>query len=198
MKSAKKFGKDLKKDIHNQLAIARAVRFVSVFAISFLVIMNVVIPLTSGFWDGMGAWHAESVQGILGSAGVESTVSGNILTMEVQGQDVDFLISRLCSGDVEIALLISLLLASFDVLLIWRLVGAFIGTGFLLLMNPLRIAVTLLLTKDSGMEAGDFYHNILFRLFLFVLLVLYYFIWYHIFAKRKCKLQEKICKKIRC
>ena len=59
-------------------------------------------------------------------------------------------------------------------------------------------ALTLLLTKDSGMEVGDFYHSIIFRLFLFVLLVLYYFVWYRTFAKRKCRLQEKLCKRIGC
>ena len=96
------------------------------------------------------------------------------------------------------ALLVSLLIASFDVLLIWRVVGSLIGAAFLLLMNPLRITITLLLTKDSGMDVGDFYHNMIFRLFLFVLLVLYYFVWYRIFANRKCRLQEKICKRLHC
>lgn len=198
MKRAKKFSKELKKDVKSKKALMRAARFVGVFLACFLIFIYLILPLTSGFWDGMGVFHAQAVQGILGAAGVESQVSGNILTMQVQGDSVDFIISRLCSGDIEIALLVSLLIASFDVLLIWRLVGAFFGTVLLLLLNPLRIALTLLLTKDSGLEAGDFYHNIIFRLFLFVLLVLYYFVWYHIFAKRKSKLQEKICKKMRC
>jgi exosortase/archaeosortase family protein len=146
----------------------------------------------------MGSFHAQAVQGLLGAAGIESQVSGNVLTMQVRGEDVDFVISRLCSGDVEIALLVSLLLASFDVLLVWRLVGALLGAVFLFLMNPLRIALTLLLTKDSGMETGDFYHSIIFRLFLFVLLVLYYFAWYKMFAGRKSRLQERLCKRLRC
>jgi exosortase/archaeosortase family protein len=146
----------------------------------------------------MGLAHTQAVHGILGLFGVETQVSGNILTMMVQGESVDFAISQLCSGDIEIALLISLLIASLDVLLIWRVIGAFIGAGFLLLMNPIRISITLLVTKDSGLEAGDFYHTIIFRLFLFVLLVVYYFVWYRVFAKRESKIQERICKRLGC
>jgi exosortase/archaeosortase family protein len=196
MKALKNYKKSLKKDLKDKKALKNTLRFVSVFVLTFLLFLYVIIPATAGFWEGMGAWHAEMVSGLLSSVGIESSVSGNVLTMDVQGQDVDFVISQLCSGDVEIALLISLLVASFDVLLIWRILGSLIGLAFLLLMNPIRIFITLIITKDSGMEAGDFYHSFIFRLFLFVLLVLYYFAWYRVFVKRKfeCKLKNRICK----
>lgn len=187
---------ELKKDIKSRKGLQRAVLFVLAFLACFIVLLYMVVPLSPGFWEGVGIWHAQTAQSILAVFGLESSVEGNVLTMEVGGEEVGFLISRLCSGDVEIALLVSLLLASFDVLLIWRMVGALAGTAFLLLMNPLRIAVTLMVTKDSGLEAGDFYHTVIFRLFLFVLLVLYYFAWYRVFAGRKSGLQERICERL--
>jgi exosortase/archaeosortase family protein len=197
MGPVKKYLESLKKDLKSQKGMKNATRFVAIFLLSFLLFLYVVIPLTGSFWDGMGILHAQAVGSLLSAWGIESTINGNILTMAVQGQNVDFVISQLCSGDVEIALLISLLIASFEVLLIWRLGGAFLGSLLLLLLNPVRIAITLVITKDSGLEAGDFYHSVIFRLFLFVILVLYYFIWYHLTIKRKCKLQKKLCKKFK-
>jgi len=193
MKPCKRFVKALKKDVGSKAGLMNALKFVIVFLLSFLVFLYVIIPATGGFWDGMGFFHAEIVSSILG---IES--NGNIVTMPVQGNLVDFEISRLCSGDIEIALLISLLIASLDVLLIWRILGSIIGSILLLAMNPLRIVVTLMITRDSGMGVGDFYHSVIFRLFLFVVLVLYYFIWYQLFVKRKCKFQKKLCKKFKC
>jgi exosortase/archaeosortase family protein len=196
-KPAKKFVLDLKKDLRDRGALRNSLRFLVIFALSFSVFMYFIIPATAGFWDSLGIFHAQATQGILSSFGVPSTVAKNILTMDVSGSPVDFEISRLCSGDIEIALLGALLLASFDVLFVWRAIGILIGSGLLILMNPVRISVTLLITRDSGMDAGDFYHTIIFRLFLFVLLVLYYFAWYRFFVKRKSRTQDKICKKLK-
>jgi exosortase/archaeosortase family protein len=193
---AKGFFKDLKGDVRDRKGLVNAGRFALVFLVSFLLFLYIIIPLAAGFWEGMGSVHAGLVHGLLSMAGVESSVSGNVLTMEVGGESVDFVISQLCSGDVEIALLASLLIASFDVLLIWRILGALLGAGVLLLLNPVRIAITLLITKEEGIDAGDFYHTLIFRLFLFVILVLYYFAWYRVFVGRKSKLQDKICKKV--
>jgi len=196
MKPAKDFWKSLKKDARDEKGLRNALRFVLVFAASFLVFILLVIPLTSSFWEGMGSFHAGATQWVLSGWGIKSQANANVLIMEVQGESVDFLISQLCSGDIEIALLVSLLVASLDVLLIWRVLGGVVGTAVLLLMNPLRIAVTLVITRDAGMAAGDFYHSVIFRLFLFVVLVLYYFAWYRMFAKRKSSLQERLCKRI--
>jgi len=186
----------LERDVRSRKGVVKAVRFVCLFLASFLVFVCAVIPLSSSFWAGMGVFHTQAASGILATFGTGSSVSGNVITIEVVGEDTDFAITQLCSGDIEIALLASLLVASIDVLLIWRLVGAFLGAGFLLLLNPLRIAVTLQITKGSGMEAGDFYHSLIFRLFLFVVLVLYYFAWYRLAARRGCPFQKRICKRL--
>lgn len=194
MKPAKRFWKSLKKDVKSHKGVANAARFVALFLACFLVFIYGVIPASAGFWQFMGNFHAHAASGLLSSFGVPSSVSGNVIILDVGGQETGFVITQLCSGDIEIALLASLLLASFDVLLVWRVLGALLGAGFLLLMNPLRIAITLWITRDAGMETGDFYHSLVFRLFLFVLLLFYYFAWYRAFARRKCGL----CKLLKC
>jgi len=172
-----------------------AARFICMFLASFLIFLYLIIPVSAGLWQGLSVWHAQASQELLSSVfGLESSVSDNVMTMDIDGRETDFAISQLCSGDVEIALLASLLIATFEVLFIWRLLGALIGSALIILMNPLRIAITLAITNGSGMEAGDAYHSIIFRLFLFVLLVLYYFAWYRAFAGRKSKTQQNIYK----
>jgi exosortase/archaeosortase family protein len=195
MKAAKKFWKGLKKDVKSRKGLLGAGQFVAIFLLSFAVFLYLIIPLAGPFWEGMGLWHANAVSGLLSSWGIETTVSGNVLTMQVIGENVDFAVSEVCSGAVEIALLVSLLIASFDIALGWRIVGSLAGALLLLLMNPIRIAVTMALTKDAGMEAGDFYHGMLFRLFLFVILVLYYFVWYRLAKDRKCDWRG-LCKRL--
>jgi len=194
MESAKKFLIQVRRDVTDRKSLANATRFVAVFTASFLVFLYAIIPLTSGFWQGTESVHAQATIGLLTAFGIPSSASDNVITLNVRGESTDFVVSQLCSGDIEIALLVSLLIATFDVLLIWRIFGIFIGAGILLLLNPLRIAITLMITRDSGMEAGNLYHSIIFRLFLFVILVLYYFAWYRAFARRGSKAQQKVSK----
>jgi exosortase/archaeosortase family protein len=194
----KGFVKNVGEDLKSKKGLHNAGRFLLVFLTSFLVFVLILIPLSSGFWEGLGSFHASASAGVLAIFGVESSVNGNVLTMDVRGEGVDFWISQLCSGDIEVALLVSLLLATLDILLIWRVLGAILGGMMLILLNPLRISITLMITKDSGMYVGEFYHSIIFRLFLFVLLVLYYLAWYRLFVGRKSSLQDRICKKIGC
>jgi len=193
MKPAKKYLKSLRKDLKSKKGMRNAAKFAIAFCALFLFGILVAIPATSGFWQGMGVWHANAVSGLLSSVfGIQNEVDGNIIFMGVQGQEYGFVVSQLCSGDVEVALLAALMLATFEVLLIWRVVGAVVGASVLLLMNPVRIAITLAITSGSGLETGDFYHSIIFRLFLFVLLVLCYFAWYNKTRGRKSQLQERI------
>jgi exosortase/archaeosortase family protein len=194
VKPIKKFWKDLKKDVRSKEGLTNAAKFVFVFLVSFLLFYFILIPLTAPVWVGLGEFNAFATHNVLSTMGVPSEVSGNMLTVNVRGEDIDFVISQLCSGDIEIALLVSLLIASLDVLLVWRILGSLIGIGFILLMNPLRIALTIWITTGTDLQIGDFYHNVMFRLFLFILLVFYYFLWYRVFKNREGKLRNRVWK----
>lgn len=196
VKPIKKFWNDLKGDVKSKEGLGNVAEFIGVFSVSFLLFYFVLIPLAAPFWDALGGFNAFATHNVLSTMGVPSEVSGNVLTVNVGGEDIDFVISQLCAGDIEMALLVSLLIASLDVLLIWRILGSITGVGFILLMNPLRIALTLWITVKTDMQVGDFYHGVIFRLFLFLLLVFYYFVWFRIFVDRKSKLQKRIWKSL--
>jgi exosortase/archaeosortase family protein len=87
-------------------------------------------------------------------------------------------ITNLCAGDIEIALLLAIILATWD--RSWRRRGWGCLFGLLLIMvaNPLRIFTVLAIGYYTNWFWADFTHNILFRLMLIIIIVVYYFLWY--------------------
>lgn len=181
-----KLFKGLVKDVRSELGSKKAIRdvekFIIIFLATFVLLYFVLTPLIAPAWHAIGVFSANGANWLLNMFGFDTTVSENVLRTSVDGTQYDFVVSQLCSGDVEIALLASLLIASFDILLSWRIAGSFIGAFGIILINPVRIALTLGLTKTLGLNAGDVAHSFIFRIFLFVFLVTYYFVWY-----RMCK-----------
>lgn len=185
---------NLKSDLGKKEAYEKAARFILLFTVSFLVIYYLIFGQIGWFWSGMGESHAQITHTILVHAGHEVVLDSNMLYLEVSGALQGFSISPLCSGDFEISILCALIFASFDILLVWRIIGAFLGSLLLLILNPLRIALTIHVTTEYGMDAGDVLHDLIFRLFLFVILVMYYFVWYGFFFGRSCVLWERFKK----
>jgi exosortase/archaeosortase family protein len=180
-----KFLKQVKRELRDKKAVKNVTRFVAIFVAIFFLFLFIIIPLSTPLWDFLGVFHASSAASMISAFGSFASASENVISVDVMGSETDFIVSQLCSGDVEIALLVALIIASFDVALFWRILGAVFGAILILLLNPLRIALTVMITQNQGMEAGDVAHSIIFRLFLFVLLVSYYFVWYHLCKGRK-------------
>ncbi|MCD6414615.1 MAG: exosortase/archaeosortase family protein [Candidatus Diapherotrites archaeon] len=84
----------------------------------------------------------------------------------------------LCVGDLELAILIGAILATEDRSWRNRFVGAIAGFLFVLLINPIRIALTLASGVWFGAPVMVFLHSLFFRLTLLVVLVGFYWFWY--------------------
>jgi len=87
-------------------------------------------------------------------------------------------IGNLCAGDLEIALLLAIILATWDRGWRKKAWGCLFGLLLILIANPLRIAAVLAVGYYSNWQWADFTHNILFRLMLIIIIVVYYFLWY--------------------
>ena len=170
--------KNLKKEAKDKKSLSNLVTFAFLFILSFGLFLFLLLPALEPLWEWNGVFSAGSASLLLSFTGIESSVSGNIITMAVGEAVVDFQISQICSGDVEIALLFGLMLASFDIGFWKRVLGWVAGSIIIVIINPLRIALTLWLTSTMGMENGEFIHSVVFRFFLFVLLIAIYFGWY--------------------
>ncbi len=87
-------------------------------------------------------------------------------------------INSLCSGVFEIALIMAIVMASWDRSWKQRITGALGGALFVLLVNPLRIMIVLAVGHYLSWKAADLTHDILFRLSLLLIIIGYYYWWY--------------------
>lgn len=114
---------------------------------------------------------------LLNLVGVQTQLAfGTEPTIIVRG--VAAQITNLCAGDIEIALLLAIILATWDRSWRKRLWGGLFGLALILVANPLRIFTVLAIGYYTNWQWADFTHNILFRLMLIIIIVLYYFLWY--------------------
>ncbi len=89
---------------------------------------------------------------------------------------LDAEISNLCSGGLELALLIGFIAASRDKTIEQRIKGIVVGLLFFILFNASRIAFTI---NSFGTPWFEPLHEALFRAVLIIGLVTYYAIWYY-------------------
>jgi len=87
-------------------------------------------------------------------------------------------IGNLCAGDLEMALLLAIILATWDRSWRRRIWGCLFGLALILIANPLRIFTVLAVGYYSSWAWADFTHDFLFRLMLIIIIVVYYFLWY--------------------
>jgi exosortase/archaeosortase family protein len=87
-------------------------------------------------------------------------------------------IGNLCAGDIEIALLLAIILATWDRSWRQRLWGCLFGLALIAIANPLRIFIVLAIGYYSSWSWANFTHDFLFRLMLIIIIVVYYFLWY--------------------
>lgn len=92
--------------------------------------------------------------------------------------NVEAQIKDLCVGHMEIALICSIILACDDRSVKSRVLGAFCSIPFVFFLNPLRISVVLFFGHYFSWPFADFIHDVLFRLTLFIVILIYFLIWY--------------------
>ena len=102
-------------------------------------------------------------------------------------------ITNLCAGDLEIALITAIILATWDRTIRNRIIGILIAWLLILILNPIRIFIVLLIGYYSSWQWANFTHDVLFRLTLLAVIVFYYFIWYvkYDWVKKKVKKWKK-------
>ena len=159
----------------NKKMLAQALKFIAGFLVFFAVAYALVFftPLN----HALKTTAAYSTQAVLTAAGVQTTASfpdnPHLANSEFDAEFVD-----LCGGGLELAVLIGVILATWDRSWRQRLYGAGLGVFVLLALNPLRIAVTLLLFDAEQAALSELFHGFLFRFSLILLIVGYYYIWY--------------------
>jgi exosortase/archaeosortase family protein len=159
----------------NKKVVAEALKFIAGFLL-FLAVAYCLIFLTPLNY-ALKATAAYSTQALLSVAGVQTAVSFPD-NPHLMGANFDAEFVDLCGGGLELAVLVAVILATCDRSWRQRFLGALLGILVLLVLNALRISLTLLLFDAQQEALSELFHGVLFRLSLIAIIVGYYYIWY--------------------
>ena len=158
--------------------LIQVLNFLAIFISVYLILMSLtllIVPLTL-----IEGYHAIASNEILKMAGIEGkivfTEPVQILIGEQTNQQT-ILISFLCSGLIELIVLISCISATFNADLKKKLKGIALALVAWLILNPIRIALTILIALNASVEIAEIVHGILFKLSLFIIIIGIYFVW---------------------
>lgn len=174
--SEKFFGKKIKKE---KIAIEslKSIKFLTVFLAVFI-LLNAVI-----YFVPMETFEKPVAETLLAYLQFEG-YSGKILEQTPVMIELDngtkIQISYLCTGLLEMIVLISAIIASLGISWKKRVIGLIAGVGLTQAFNLMRIIITTdLIMKTDSIEIIEFVHNFLFRLTLFIVIVGIYAAWFY-------------------
>jgi len=154
--------------------VANAGKFFFLLVVSF-VALNLLVSLVpilaiEKFIAGLAGWILERI-GISLSLGADAHAFIQI----VQGPRI--IINELCTGVLETIVLVSAILATFEIDARKRILGALAGVVAVFVFNLFRIVSTILIVLSQPIEVAVLSHDVLFRVFLFVVIAGFYWTW---------------------
>jgi len=156
--------------------------FVLGFLIFYLVLSGIALPFADTLKESTGR-SSETLLNIQGIAtksnGSVELETENAYSFEVVQSGQTIFISWLCSGVLEIIILVSAILASFGVSWKKKFIGIIIAAIIGYVFNLLRILVTLNIILTQNAQVFEVAHDVLFRVVLFVYIIIVYVLWFN-------------------
>ena len=94
-------------------------------------------------------------------------------------QKSQIIISSLCTGVLEIIILICAMLASFGITLNKKLIGIVVAIFSGIIFNIVRVFVTINIILIANPEVVEFAHDLLFRVILLLYIMVVYVAWFY-------------------
>ncbi len=117
---------------------------------------------------------------VMKSLGVDASPSGDLVVFNGEKARI----VSLCTGSLELAVLVAAVVATEDRSVRSRILGIAFSSALLLGINYIRVGVTLASAVWYGWAVADLLHSFLFRLFLVVSVFGIYAVWYLWVCKR--------------
>ena len=130
---------------------------------------------------------AEKISFVLSLFGVSSEVifqEPALLLIHNANVPMPIAISYLCTGILETALLIAAIAASYGIEIRKRVIGIAAAAIAIFIFNLLRILATIFLIINFNLSVAEFGHEVLFRMFLFVVIAGFYAAWFWLATKK--------------
>jgi len=157
--------------------ILKGGKFLAAFIIIFVVISSLLSLLPLQGIEIFFALPTLEVLKIFGFRGALDAGSEPVLIL-LQSLVMPISISYLCTGLMEAAIIAAAVLSSFGISLKKRAVGVVASVATIIAFNFFRIVASILVILWFGLDAGEFSHDLLFRIFLFVVIAGFYFVWF--------------------
>ncbi len=157
--------------------IIQAIKFLAIFLLIFTVLyssINFYLISVELIYSNTSA----SILELLGFKG-SITVKESLNSVWIVFPSIIIQISFLCSGLIELFVLISAVLASINTKLEKRVIGVLWSLPTIFVFNNARIVITSLILFNSSLEFADLAHNFLFRASLLIVIVGFYWIWFY-------------------
>lgn len=157
-------------------------KFLAGIALIYSLIRFGVLPYIDFYFLKSYTAHASSILlSVTGNFAFVSDGQNPIVTFPAgQAEIID-----LCSGSLELVIMAAIIFATWDAGLRKRAYGFLMGAVFILVINPLRIAVTLLFAVYAGWNFAELIHGFLFKLTLLIVIAGFYYLWYYKFMVEK-------------
>jgi exosortase/archaeosortase family protein len=167
------FFKKLEGELRDREEVLKSAKFTLTIVLVFLGLhfLAGLVPI-----EWVQYFYAWVVQKVIFVFGIES----EILFAPVQLVFEKFTaeISYLCTGLLETVLVVAAILSSHGINYKKRIAGAFFAFIATVLLNVFRISATILAIVFVGVYTGEFFHEVLFRIFLFVAIAGIYAAWF--------------------
>ncbi|MBN2127068.1 MAG: exosortase/archaeosortase family protein [Candidatus Diapherotrites archaeon] len=174
--NSKNFLQKIKSDLNNKSEQKKGLKFIGFFLIWFLVLNLLFLFIPLQWIEFVPAFFAWIVFTLIGFQGI--IVLQNPVLIEFTNFDYVVSITYLCSGLLESIVLVSCILASIGISRKKRILGAIAGVIVLGIGNIARIVLSVLILKIAGEFYADLFHEILFKIFLFIGIAGIYLIWF--------------------
>jgi exosortase/archaeosortase family protein len=109
----------------------------------------------------------------------------NLSIIVISNLDYPIFISQLCTGILEFCLLVSAIFATKEVILKKRIIWMLWSILLVVVFNIIRIVVTILFIVFFSVSLANIFHSFLFRLFLVIIVVGFYYLFLKIMVKQK-------------
>ncbi len=168
-------GRARRKEKGFQGAALESARFLAAWVLVFLA-TYIFISIAIGFGP-FEIFAANSSALLLNSFGAKTTVVLEEGSVFIIARGTRILISELCTGLFEVALVAAAIIASFGVPRRKRAAGVMGAVLFGFIFNAFRIFASAMQIITTGIEKAEFTHDILFRLSIILVVAIYYYYW---------------------
>ncbi len=178
--------KQIKKDLKNKKELKKSfiflIYFLVIFVVVYLFLNNVLYNYINYCYGFISNFIISNMFGINTSFIFDDI--NLISVILINSLNYPVFITFLCTGILEFSLISSAILASKGISLKNRIYGFLLSIPLVIVFNIFRIVCTILMIIYFSLPLAEFLHSFLFRLFLIIIVIGFYYFWFKFYYNK--------------